>query len=134
MKEARLFVFLLISAFSLAACRMSPLVNVEMAPLGAPPHATLDQVGEAIEAACVSLGWRLASQESGQVSAELSVANGKHRATVDITYDTKIFSIIYLDSYNLNYNVERSVTYIHPNYLVWVDRLKSEIQRRAATI
>ncbi len=63
-----------------------------------------------------------------------TVSNGKHTATVDIAYDTKTFSIVYLDSYNLNYNVERSITYIHPNYLVWVNRLKNDIQRRAAAL
>ncbi len=134
MKKTCLLVLLLIPVFSLAACKMNPLVNVETAPLGAPSDATLDQISQAIEAACVSQGWRVAAQEPGQMTAELNVSGGKHTATVDITYDTKTFSIVYLDSYNLNYNVERSITYIHPNYLVWVDRLKNDIQRRAAAL
>lgn len=134
MKNAYLVVLLLISIFSLAACKMNPLVNVETAPLGAPPQATLEQVAHAIEVACASQGWRLVDQASGQTTAELNVSGGKHKATVDIEYDTETFSIVYLNSYNLNYSVERSVTYIHPNYLVWVDRLKNDIQRRAAAI
>ncbi len=133
MNKRLVIALLLVPVLSLAACKRAPLVNVESAPLGAPASATLDQVAEAIRRAANSLGWELTERSPGHFVGRLVVA-GKHTAVASITYDTRIFSIIYESSNNLNFKVERAVTYIHPNYMVWVGRLKQRIQTEASTI
>ncbi len=124
---------LLVPVLSLAACRRAPLVNVESAPLGASANATMDRVADAIKRAAASQGWELTEQNPGHFVGRLVIAS-KHTAVASITYDTKVFSIIYESSSNLNFRVERSVTYIHPNYMTWVDRLKHRIQAEASAI
>lgn len=133
MRKLALVMLLLCPVLVVTACKRAPLVNVESAPLGAPAGATLDQVTEAIKNAGELQGWNLTAQKPGQFLGKLFVG-GKHTAIVNILYDTKTFSIVYESSQNLNYKVERSVTYIHPNYLVWVDRLKFAIQQQAGAI
>ena len=119
--------------FGAAGCKRAPLVNVEEAPLYAPPSVTLAQITDAIVDAGESLDWQMTVKKPGQIAAKTIVSN-KHRAEVDITYDTRSFSILYSSSLNLNYTFERSVTYIHPQYLAWVERLKQRIQQNVAAL
>lgn len=133
MNRKLVLALLLLPVLSLAACKRAPLVNVESAPLGAPANATMEQVAEVIKQAAVGQGWQLTEQNPGHFVGRLDVAR-KHTAVVSITHDTKVFSIIYESSNNLNFRVERSVTYIHPNYMTWVDRLKHRIQKGASAI
>lgn len=133
MNKKLIIALLLVPVLALAACRRAPLVNVESAPLGASANATLERVGEAIKRAANRQSWQLTEQNPGHFVGRRDVA-GKHTAVVSITYDTKIFSIIYESSSNLNFRVERSVTYIHPSYMTWVDRLKHSIQSEASAI
>ena len=115
--------------FGAAGCKRAPLVNVEEAP----PSVTLAQITDAIVDAGESLDWQMTVKKPGQIAAKTIVSN-KHRAEVDITYDTRSFSILYSSSLNLNYTFERSVTYIHPQYLAWVERLKQRIQQNVAAL
>ena len=45
---------------------------------------------------------------------------------VDITHDTKVFSITYKDSVNLDYNAENKT--IHRNYNGWIRNLEKGIR------
>lgn len=117
-------------AFSLSA---DALGQRRAESLGAPASATLAQVNEAIKTAGTARGWRMSDLKAGQIIGTLVVKN-KHTAVVRIIFDTRTFSIDYETSENLNYTIERAVTYIHPAYLEWVDELKEDIKRQASAI
>lgn len=112
----------------LASCRMAPVYNVESSPLGAPADATLAQVTEAISKAGFSLGWQMNPDTPGHMTGTLRLRS--HVAVVDITYDTKIFSITYADSSNLKYDGR----IIHKNYNSWVQNLSFKIMANASAI
>lgn len=134
MKKTFLFVLLLMPVLALSACKREPLVNYETEPLRTPAGATLAQVTQAIEKACANQGWEIRQQEPGRMTLELVIKSGKHRATVNLDYDTTKFSIIYWKSYNLNYRVSGASEQIHNNYNIWVKLLKQRIQEYAAAI
>ena len=110
----------------LAACRGSPVYNVESAPLGASEDATIGEVTEAIKRAGIGLGWQMKPEKEGQMTGRLSLRS--HVAVVEIKYDTKRFSISYLDSANLRYDGRN----IHRNYNSWVKILSNAIKLQAS--
>ena len=112
---------------SLSACKRSPILEVEEVPLDAPAGASLAQVGEAIKRAGSAVGWRVSELDSGDLRAAFGSAGDKHSAVVIIRYSAASFSIEHSSSINLNYSIERSITYIHPTYNTWVSRLKDRI-------
>jgi hypothetical protein len=112
-----------------AACgRVDKIYSVENAELGAPPSATMEQVGQAIERAATGLGWTVAPERPGAMIATLDVRT--HKAVIRIAYDTKRFSIAYRDSVNLKYDG----TDIHYRYNSWIRNLRNEIEKEAAAI
>ena len=113
----------------LASCRTAPVYNVESEGLGAPSNASLSQVTKAIKRAGAGLGWAMTTQKPGHMVGKITVRN-KHRAAVDIRYNTKTFSIAYKDSQNLKYDG----TSIHNNYNGWVQRLRNAILAQASAI
>jgi sarcosine oxidase gamma subunit len=133
MKKQILLVLLLVPVLSLSACKRQALVNWQSQPFNAPANATLKQVTQAIEKACADQNWRIKKRGPGQMTVELDI-KGKHSATVNITYDTKQFSIVYWSSRNLNYRVSGSAEQVHPQYNIKVKLLKQRIQDYAATI
>jgi hypothetical protein len=108
--------------------RVDKIYNVENAELGAPPSATLGQVGQAIERAATGLGWTVSQEQPGAMTATLDVRT--HKAVVRIAYDTRRFSIAYKDSVNLKYDG----TDIHYRYNSWIRNLRNEIEKEAAAI
>lgn len=92
----------------LAACRMAPVYNVESTPLGAPADTTIGEVTKAIREAGIGLGWQMILEKEGQITGRIFLRT--HVAVVNITYDTKKFSIYYLESSNLNYDGRNIVT------------------------
>ncbi|MEM7169025.1 MAG: hypothetical protein AAF530_02575 [Pseudomonadota bacterium] len=118
----------LFSLIFVAACRLAPVENVESASLGAPANATMEQVEEAIRRAGLGLGWQMVPEAPGDIKGTLRLRS--HVAVVDITYDTKTYSINYLDSQNLKYEDGR----IHKNYNSWVQNLSNAIQVEASAI
>ena len=113
----------------LAGCKMQLVEDVESAPLSTPENATLDQVTKAIVKGVHWADWETTEVAPGHIVAGTTVRN-KHRAVVDIFFDTKVVSIRYKDSENLNYN-GRS---IHKAYQDWVNDLKAAILRFAGNI
>lgn len=113
----------------LTACRTAPVYNIESEGLGAPSNASLSQVTRAIKQAGAGLGWAFTPKSTGHLVARLSVRS-KHRAEVDIKYNTKTFSITYRSSHNLKYDGAN----IHNNYNGWVQRLRNAILAQASAI
>jgi hypothetical protein len=124
----RLFLVAAVLGLVAACGRVDKIYSVENAELGAPPSATIEQVGQAIERAATGLGWTVARERPGVMVATLDVRT--HKAVVRIAYDTKRFSIGYKDSVNLKYDG----TDIHYRYNSWIRNLRTEIEKESAAI
>jgi hypothetical protein len=109
-------------AFLLSACRTPvPVYNVSSEPV-TPAPASLADVQRAITKAGVGLGWQMKPVAPGKMIGTLKIR--EHTAVVDITFNTKTYSIKYKESTNLNYDG----TNIHPNYNGWIQNLDKQIR------
>ena len=106
------------------------IYNVKEAPIAtsAGKELTLDQVGKAIIDAGIGLKWIMVVTKPGQIVATQNARS--HTAIVDISYDTKTYSMTYKDSVNLNYNAEKQT--IHEAYSGWIRNLDNAIKGRLA--
>lgn len=121
---------LLLSAIVLSGCRAEPVLTIQNETFAVPAAAnpqtlTLDDYKNAIIRAGASRGWVFADDGPGAMTGTV-VVRGKHTAKVRVVYDEQAFSILYLDSNQLNYDAERKE--IHPNYNSWVRNLRNDIQ------
>jgi len=105
----------------LVGCRTADLYNVQNAP-GTSKTVSMADVEMAIRRAGHGLGWQIVPQGPGKAEGILVLRD--HRAVVDITYDTKSYSIMYKDSSNLNYDGKT----IHSNYNGWIQNLDKAIR------
>ncbi len=135
MKKFGALILLLVTASALSACdKRVPVENVVSASLGAPADVTLEQVTAMIEQVFFRRNWEILEQKSGDVTAMLSVSGGKHKVTANIAYDTKSFSITFVDSHNMNYRATAGTGQIHPKYNIWVNQLRQDIEVHAAAL
>ncbi|MDR9435512.1 MAG: hypothetical protein RI563_01440 [Thiohalophilus sp.] len=119
---------LLLAITALAGCRSNPVMNVDDAAISLQKQPSIEQVEKAIIRAGSSLGWNIKKVEPGKMEGRLMIRS--HVAVVDITYDTRSYSIHYKDSTNLNYDG----TNIHSNYNGWVQNLDRNIQQQLMTL
>ena len=89
---------------------------------------TVEQVGKAIVDAGVGLRWIMVVTKPGHIVATQNARS--HTAIVDITYDSKTYSLTYKDSVNLNYDAEKQT--IHKAYSSWIQNLDNAIKGRLA--
>jgi hypothetical protein len=87
---------------------------------------TMEAVEQAIVGAGSSLGWKMTPMSRGKVLGTLALR--EHRAEVEVTYDTKTYSIRHKDSQNLNFSGDS----IHKNYNGWIQNLERAIRQRLA--
>lgn len=126
----RVVLFALFTILILGGCRNNPVYNVmdsDISTLGA-SNKSMDQVKSAIIDAGTPLGWVFSDKGEGHLVATLAVR--KHMAVVDITYNTKAYSINYKDSENLSYDG----TNIHQNYNSWVQNLQRRINIKLGSL
>ena len=97
----------------LGGCRTADLHSVRGAP-GTSKAVSMADVETAIRRAGHGLGWQIVPQGPGRAEGTLVLRD--HRAVVNITYDTKNYSITYKDSANLHYDGKT----IHSNYNGWI--------------
>jgi hypothetical protein len=121
---------ILLSTLVLAGCRAEPVLNIQNEPFALtaaadPQTLTLDDYKNAIIRAGAARGWAFSDDGPGAMIGTV-VVRGKHTAKVRVLYDEKAFSIVYLDSNQLNYDASRGE--IHPNYNSWVRNLRNDIQ------
>lgn len=112
----------------IAACRETPVYNVESAPLNAPPTATLQDIQRAIIRAGSARGWQMSPMEPGYIVGTLT--RRSHTAVIDIRFNTQTYSITYRDSTNLSFDG----TNIHSNYNSWIQLLQTDIQNQVAAL
>jgi len=108
----------------IAGCRTAPIYNVSDAAVVVAPstQASMDNVKTAILRAGNRLGWQMTDTSPGVITARISLRN--HTATAEIKYNTKTYSIRYLDSTNL----DATGGNIHKNYNGWIENLDREIR------
>ena len=134
MQKLRLVGALFITALLLASCgRNNPMVNIVDAPTDARQSANLEMITEAITRAGGNRGWTMKVLRPGLIRGDLDV-HGKHQVQVDIIYNHDDFSITYVHSTNMNYNVRDGVPYIHPKFNRWIRILKEDIQDQIAQV
>ncbi len=121
----RFFAALAAAGLVLAGCATTqPIQNVEKSPIILPPgkSVTMQQVTTAIMRAGTRLGWQMQPGTAGKLSGRLDLR--KHTALVDVTHDTKTYTITYRDSTNL----DAKDGMIHRNYNGWVQNLDKAIR------
>lgn len=107
-----------------------PIEPQENIPVPAVVSATVtpEKVRHAFIVAGAQRGWTFTDAGEGKLKGKLEVRD-KHSATVEVTYDAKKYSVRYLDSYNLKYEVLNGVAQIHPFYNKWVKALIEDVNR-----
>lgn len=116
---------------ALAACRPGePVYNVAGASYGgvgygAGQAVSLQDYERAIIRAGTKRKWNFQRLGPGHLEAS-TLVRGKHRATVDITFNTETFSITRKSTQNLEYDPSQGI--IHPNYNSWISLLESDIK------
>lgn len=109
--------------------------NVKDAPVKtlSGKELTLDQATKAIVLAGMGLKWEMEVATPGHIIGTLNLRN--HQAVVDITYDTKTYSITYKKSTNLMMvSDDGTPVGIHPNYNGWIQNLNAAIRTQFVAI
>jgi hypothetical protein len=108
----------------------TPIRNVIDAPIPPHPAATMENLEKAVVRAGLTLGWRMTPKGPGKVEGVLDIR--KHQAIIDVTFDTKTYSITYRDSTNLDYKPENKT--IHSNYNGWIQNLDKAIRAQVSVL
>ena len=110
--------------------RGTPLYNAIAVPIAPNPAATLENIEKAIIRGGLQLGWKISPQGPGKAEGVLVLRT--HTAVVDISYDTKAFSITYKSSINLDYDPKDKT--IHSNYNGWIRNLEKAISVQTSVL
>ena len=110
-----------VALLGLSGCTR-PIYNVSQHPFTSP--GTLAGRTSQIQHAAAGLGWETTVIRPGMIRATLNLRS--HVAVTEITYNEQVFSIIYVDSTNLQYDG----TSIHKNYNGWIQNLERAINLR----
>jgi hypothetical protein len=115
-----------------AYARATPMVQYTDVVVQSDKPLTHEQVKKVILQAASQRHWTASERDGGRI--RLSYARGKFNAIVDVTYTTRKYSIVYVDSNNLNYDTRGGGPSIHPTYNSWVTSLKQGIDLGLKTI
>lgn len=123
-KQITLGIALFISLL-LVGCGTVPIYNINDAPVQVDTNdLSANDVKKAIIRAGISLGWKIKEVEPGKLVGLLNLR--RHMAKIDIPYSKEGYSLIYVDSSELNYDAEKGE--IHKNYNKWIRNLDQKIQ------
>ena len=103
-----------VAAMAITACvnHATDIYNVELSSYNATETLDAKRAEQAIKTAGSKIGWEMDTIRPGLIRGTLNVR--KHLAVVDISYDGDRFSIDYVESENLAYDVEKNL--IHKSY------------------
>ena len=118
---------LLVSSFAWGAKPIQNIVDEPVPLLIDGSSATLDDVKKAIISGCQRKGWNAVLDGDTQIKCSILV-RGRHYAEITIPYSESSYSILYLDSRELDYNEEKQQ--IHRNYNGWVIKLSRAINQQ----
>lgn len=115
-----------------AATRDDPIVNPSGIPIAwnKAREPTIDEIGRAIVTGCGTRNWQCGITRPGEIRAVLFVR--QHMAESRIEYDTKTFSIAYINSSELRYNARKNT--IHRKYNIWIGSLAGDINAAIAAL
>lgn len=115
-----------------AIARDAPLENPSGIPIAwnKPEPPTLEAIQRAIISGCAVRRWQCQAVKPGEIRAVLLVR--KHMAESRITFDTKTYSVTYVDSRELRYDPETNE--IHRKYNMWVANLIGDINGKIAAV
>ena len=126
----KIIVLSILLAIFLSACNTSrPLTNLNNHNIEylVDEDETLDDIRVSILRAGQVLGWETDTVKPGLIRATLHLR--AHTAVVDIPYSLTDYSIVYVDSNNLDYDGQN----IHRSYPRWVNNLKAKIDEYIAS-
>lgn len=131
MIRSSIFLAIMMCLAGTAEARSSvPIVNLENNAIvtSSGKEPTLDAVAQAIKAAGASqvYTWTV-SEDTPGVMKLTTFVRAKHTVVVTVTYDTKVYSILYASSINMNYKAKDGKEVIHPFYNTWTQDLKKGI-------
>jgi hypothetical protein len=104
----------------MSACT-SPIYNVSKHKIDHPQSSS--KVYAAIKKSGNRLGWKISKIKPGVARGKLYLRS--HMAIVNIYYNSRSYSIRYVNSKNLKYNAQNMT--IHKNYNSWIQNLEREI-------
>ncbi|MDI4635498.1 hypothetical protein J7U46_20710 [Pelomonas sp. V22] len=107
-----------------AQARDEPMWNPERVSLQTQANVTQDNLRAAIIRGGTRRNWTVLKEAAGEVQLKQS-RNGKHEATVKVSYDATGYQLSYADSFNLNYDAGRQR--IHPTYNFWLRNLSADL-------
>ncbi len=116
---------LLFSGTAMAAKTIGNLIDVSVPAKIDGSTLSLEEVKNAIVAACKYKRWTPLIDEEGNLSCSILVRS-EHYAEVSIPFTESKYSIMYKDSRELDYNEAKQR--IHRNYNKWVILLSDAIQ------
>lgn len=130
MKQSQYILASLLILMSSIAWGAKPIHNIVAEPVPLlidGSSATLDDVKKAIIAGCQQRGWNAVLDGDKQIKCSILV-RGRHYAEITIPYSESSYSILYLDSRELDYNEKKQR--IHRNYNGWVIKLSQAINQQ----
>ncbi|RDX36283.1 hypothetical protein DZA50_04230 [Kangiella sp. HD9-110m-PIT-SAG07] len=126
----KIIILSILLVISLSACNTShPLRNLNNHNIEylVDEAETIDDIRLSILRAGQVLGWKMDTVKPGLIRGTLHLR--AHTAVVDIPYSLTDYSIIYVDSNNLDYDGHS----IHRSYPRWVNNLRAKIDEYIAS-
>lgn len=118
-------------ALGTAQAREERMMVPDRISVAGTPEITQAKLRAALVRAGARRNWTVQNDVPGELTLKQS-RHGKHEATVKISYDDTSYQLAYLNSYNLNANVERQL--IHPTYNMWLRNLSADITSEISLI
>jgi hypothetical protein len=112
---------ILIAALTLSACVSKPIYNVDNRAFNTEEIIPMDVLQKRIRIIGAERGWGFKVVSPGHLIGNVGTA--KHKATVDLTFNQKTFSIKYLESHNL----KATNGTIHHRYNRWIELLEHDL-------
>lgn len=100
-------------------------------PIEVPAGRNSGQVLEAVKSALTAQRWVVESPDGPHIIACRTMRS--HMARIKVTVDTAV-NITYLDSSNLDFEIDDDERTIHKTYLAWVDALSASIASTMANL
>ena len=117
-------------ALGTAQARDEPMWNPDRVGVQT-PGVTQDHLRSAIIRGGARRNWTVLEEAPGEIQLKQS-RNGKHEATVKVSYDATGYQLSYANSYNLNFNAGSQR--IHPTYNMWLRNLSADISSEVSLL
>lgn len=119
-------------ALGVAHARDEPMYVPERVTLAGRPELTQARLHDALIRAGARRNWLVQNDVPGELTFKYIGNQGKHDATVKVSYDATGYQVAYVNSYNLNADPDRQR--IHPNYNKWIRTLGNDIASEVSLI